>query len=123
MPQTPQRPRFRMEFRLPADLEPVFSNLVRIAHTPSEFILDFARLLPGDPAARVVARVIVSPVALKLLHRALTENLTRYEATFGEITLPGAGQPSLAELLFRPPPTDDTDGTQTNADDTDDQGE
>ena len=113
MSQTPRRaqqPQPRLGFRLPPDLTPVFSNLARIAHTPSEFILDFARLLPGDQAAQVVARVIVSPVALKLLYRALGENLARYEATFGEIPVPGAGQPSLAELLFRPPPTDGTDG-------------
>ncbi len=92
----------RLQFRLPPDLPPVFSNLARIAHTPSEFILDFGRLLPGDRAATVVARVVISPVALKMLYRALGENLARYEATFGEIPVPGAGQPSLAELLFRP---------------------
>lgn len=104
---TPQPPR-RLGFRLAPDLTPVFSNLARIAHTPSEFILDFARLLPGDQQAEIVARIIVSPVALKLLHRALGENLARYEATFGEIPLPSPGQPSLADLLFRPPSPNDS---------------
>ncbi len=102
-----QRPspgsRSRVGFHLPAEVKPVFSNLARIAHTPSEFILDFARLLPGDGTAQIVARVIISPVALKMFYRALGENLARYEATFGEIPLPTAGQPSLADLLFRPP--------------------
>jgi len=115
-------PHRRLGVRLAPGLQPVFSNLARIAHTPSEFILDFARLLPGDQAAEVVARIIVSPVALKLLYRALGENLARYEATFGEITLPGAGQPSLAELLFRPSSTDGTEGAPSDADDSDDEG-
>jgi hypothetical protein len=64
-------------------------------------VLDFAHLLPGITPARVCARVVMSPLAVKLLHRALTENLARYEASFGEIKLPGEG--SLADFLFRPP--------------------
>ena len=101
-------------FRRPSDLTPVFSNLARIAHTPSEFILDFARLLPGDQQAEIVARIIVSPVALKMLHRALGENLAPYEATFGEIPVPGSGRPSLAEMLFRRPAPDDPDDANDN---------
>ena len=68
---------------MPKELEPTYANLVRIAHTPSEVMLDFARLLPGDPAAQVVSRVLVSPISAKLLVRALTENLVKYEAQFG----------------------------------------
>ena len=111
----PQRP--TLTFRLPNELQPAYSNLARIAHTPSEFILDFARLLPGDAAAQVLARVVMSPVALKMFHRALTENLQRYEALFGEIPLPGAGRPSLAELLFRPheEPRDDRESPQDDS--------
>ncbi len=77
-------------------------NIVRIAHSPSELVFDFARLLPGGNAPQVVARLIMSPLGAKLFHRALAENLARYEATFGEIVIPG--DPSLAEDLFRPPP-------------------
>ena len=43
----------------------------------------------------------MSPLAVKLLHRALTENLARYETAFGEIKLPG--EATLADFLFRPP--------------------
>ena len=86
---------------MPEDLKAVYANLVRIAHSPSEMVLDFAHLLPGITPARVCARVIMSPLAVKLLQRALTENLARYEASFGEIKLPGEG--SLADFLFRPP--------------------
>jgi hypothetical protein len=84
---------------IPPELEPVYSNMVRIAHTPAELLFDFARILPGSPTMRLFARVIMSPVGAKLFYRALGENLARYEATFGEIPLPGDG--SLANDLFR----------------------
>lgn len=64
-------------------------------------VLDFAHLLPGTTPAKVCARVVMSPLAVKLLHRALTENLARYETAFGEIKLPG--ESTLADFLFRPP--------------------
>jgi hypothetical protein len=85
---------------LPADMEAVYSNLVRISHSPAELVFDFARQLPGQTLARVVSRLLMSPVAAKLFYRALGENLTRYEAAFGEIPLPGCSP--LANDLFRP---------------------
>lgn len=89
---------------IPPDLEAIYINLVRIAHSPSELIFDFAHLLPGSTPSRVRSRVVMSPLGAKLFHRALTENLSRYETTFGEIQLPGGK--SLADFLFRqsPPP-------------------
>lgn len=86
---------------LPPELEPLYSNLVRISHSPADITFDFARLLPGQGAARVLARLIMSPIGAKLLYRALGENLARYEANFGEIPIPG--ETSLANELFRPP--------------------
>jgi hypothetical protein len=90
---------------LPADLEPIYTNLVRITHSPAELIFDFARMLPGIPAARINARLLMSPVSAKLFYRALGENLSRYEAAFGEIPTPGGS--NLAQSLFniRPPET------------------
>lgn len=90
-----------LPIEVPPDLEPAYANLARIAHAPAEFVLDFARLLPGDSKAIVAARVIMSPVALKLFVQAVTENLTRYEATFGTINIPSGGS-SLADTLFKP---------------------
>ncbi len=89
---------------VPPDLEAIYINLVRIAHSPSELIFDFAHLLPGNTPAKVRSRVVMSPLGAKLFHRALTENLNRYETTFGEIPIPGGK--SLADYLFRhsPPP-------------------
>ena len=100
MPNTPP-PGKRPQILISPDLEPSYANLVRIAHTPSEVMLDFARLLPGDSGAKVVSRILLSPLSAKLLIRALTENLGKYEAQFGEIDIPQ--KQSLADFLFRPP--------------------
>jgi hypothetical protein len=100
-PQPPKRP----NIVLPKDLEPAYANLVRIAHTPSEVMFDFARFLPSDPHAKVVARVLVSPLSAKLMLKALSENLAKYEAQFGEIKVPH--RQSLADFLFKPPDKED----------------
>lgn len=84
---------------LPEDLEPIYSNLARISHTPSELTIDFSRILPGQQKLSVLVRVLLSPVGAKLLLRALAENLARYEAAFGEIRLPG--DTGLADSLFK----------------------
>jgi isocitrate dehydrogenase kinase/phosphatase len=86
---------------VPADLEVEYVNLVRIAHSPSELVFDFAHLLPGSSPAKVRSRIVMSPLGAKLFYRALAENLAKYEASFGEISVPGAS--SLADHLFRPP--------------------
>ena len=67
----------------------IYSNLVFIAHSASEVILDFARALPGLPKAKVYARVIVTPQHAKSLLLALEQNLKNYETQFGVIKLPG----------------------------------
>jgi hypothetical protein len=88
---------------VPPGLDTVYSNLARISHSPADIVIDFAHLLPGDTNAIVRARVLMSPLSAKLLLRALTENLARFESAFGEINVPV--NTSLAEHLFRPHPT------------------
>ncbi len=83
----------------PPDLEIEYVNLVRIAHSPSEIVFDFAHLLPGNQTARVQSRIVMSPLGTKLFFRALGENLSKYEAAFGEIKIPGGS--TLADQLFR----------------------
>jgi hypothetical protein len=97
----PPKPPATFQIKLPPDLHPVYANLARIAHAPAEFVLDFARLLPGDARATVTARVVMSPVALKLFAQALNENLARYETNFGKVNIP-VGSSSLADTLFKP---------------------
>jgi len=98
-PQTPQKST-GPALELPADLETVYANLARIAHSPADIVLDFAHLLPGEARAKIRARVVMTPLSAKLLVKALTENLARYEAAFGEIIVPTNN--SLADSLFRP---------------------
>jgi hypothetical protein len=96
----------------PSDLPVEYANLVRIAHTPAELVFDFAHLLPGSATARVSSRIIMSPLAAKLFQRALSENLSKYEAVFGVINVPGDN--SLAAQLFRPgsPPNQSPDSEE-----------
>ena len=68
----------------------VFANLALIAHTPTEFVLDFAQLMPGVPDANVVSRVIVTPDQAKKILGALQNNIGQYEQKFGTIRPIGA---------------------------------
>ncbi|MBN2551108.1 MAG: DUF3467 domain-containing protein, partial [Anaerolineales bacterium] len=86
---------------VPDNLSIEYVNLVRIAHSPSELVFDFAQLLPGASPAQVTSRIIMSPVSAKLFQRALSENLNKYEAAFGVISIPG--DTTLADTLFHPP--------------------
>lgn len=85
---------------LPDGLEPEYVNLARIAHSPSDIVIDFAHLLPGENRAKIRSRVVMTPLSAKLLLKALAENLSRYEAAFGEIHVPVNS--TLADNLFRP---------------------
>jgi hypothetical protein len=92
----------RVQVNLPANLEPIYSNFALITNSPSEIVVDFAQIMPQVAQARVRARIVMTPLNAKLVLRALTDHLARYEAHFGEIIVPPGG--SLAEQLFRPPP-------------------
>lgn len=89
------------KINIPEGMDPVYANLARISHSPADIVIDFAHILPGETTANIRSRVVMSPLSAKLFLRALHENLARYEAAFGEITVPSNN--SLAESLFRPP--------------------
>ena len=65
--------------------EGVYANLAMIAHSTSEFVIDFIRLMPGVPKAKVKSRIVVTPEHAKRLLIALQDNINKYEDTFGEI--------------------------------------
>ena len=96
-PVNPQFP----PLQLPDDLKVDYANFVRIAHSPSDLVFDFAQILPGANQAEVLARIVMSPLGAKLFYNALGDNLARYEASFGAIVIPSVSP--LAEHLFRPP--------------------
>lgn len=65
--------------------EGVYANLAMIAHSNSEFVVDFIRLMPGVPKAKVKSRIVITPEHAKRLLGALQDNIKKYETTFGEI--------------------------------------
>jgi hypothetical protein len=91
------------KINVPEGMEPAYTNLARISHSPTDIVIDFAHILPNETSANVRSRLVMTPLSAKLLLLALTENIARYESAFGEITMPSNS--SLAESLFKPPHT------------------
>lgn len=63
----------------------VYANFVNIIHNPAEFVLDFARAVPGRTDVRILSRILTTPVHAKQLLNALAQNITIYEKNFGPI--------------------------------------
>lgn len=85
------------QFGLDVEIDPEtaeghYSNLAIISHSTSEFILDFATILPGVEKAHVKSRIILTPEHAKRLLRSLQENIVRYESSMGKIEIPSPQQ-------------------------------
>jgi hypothetical protein len=90
-----------IQLELPSDLEAIYANFVMITHSPSEMIVDFARILPNAPKAKIYARVILTPMNAKLVHKALGDNLAKFEEKYGEIKTPDQGfEPQVERMGF-----------------------
>lgn len=63
----------------------VYSNLAIISHSSSEFVVDFVRIMPNTPKAKVKSRVILTPEHAKRLLLALQDNVSKYEMKHGSI--------------------------------------
>ena len=84
----------------------VYANLAIIAHSSSEFILDFIRIVPGIQKANVKSRIILTPDNAKRLMFALQDNIQKFEEasknegiskkTFGDLIPPIGGIPGEA---------------------------
>lgn len=84
-PNAPQDPN-AINIELSEEIaEGEYANLAMIAHSSSEFVIDFIRLMPGLPKAKVKARIVITPEHAKRLHAALGENIERFEQAFGTI--------------------------------------
>ncbi|MEK9565789.1 MAG: DUF3467 domain-containing protein [Flavobacteriaceae bacterium] len=77
----------------------VYSNLAIINHSMSEFIVDFITVMPGAPKARVKSRIILTPEHAKRFHKALGENIQRFENVNGTIE---TNEPPPIPLNFGP---------------------
>ena len=77
----------QLNIELPEDVaEGIYSNLAIIAHSRSEFIVDFIRMVPNVPKAKVKSRVILTPEHAKRLMKALNDNIKKFEAQHGSIS-------------------------------------
>lgn len=78
----------QIQIDLPEDVaEGTYSNLAVIAHSSSEFVIDFVRVMPGLPKAKVQSRIILTPEHAKRLLYALNDNVKRYESQNGIVDL------------------------------------
>ena len=79
---------FKIELK-PEVAKGSYSNLAIITHSHSEFIIDFATMLPGLPKPEVGNRIIMTPGHAKRLYLALQDNINKYESQHGQISLGG----------------------------------
>jgi hypothetical protein len=94
----PQQQQINIE--LPEEMaEGIYSNLAIISHSPQEFVIDYIRVMPGVPKAKVKARIVVTPEHAKRFMKALIDNVKRYEQQFGPIT---DKEPPIVPMNFGP---------------------
>ena len=65
--------------------EGIYSNLAIITHSPAEFVIDFIKMMPGVPKAKVKSRILLTPQHAKRLMKALADNISKYEQMHGKI--------------------------------------
>ena len=76
----------QINIELPEDIaEGIYSNLAIISHSNTEFVVDFIRMMPNVPQAKVKSRIILTPEHAKRLMSALIDNVRKYEQQFGLI--------------------------------------
>ncbi len=90
----PGAPVKRIDIDLDAATEH-YANITLINQSSNEFILDFARLMPGRPKASVSARVIMAPANVKALLRGLAQHIQRYEELHGALPEPTTQGPPV----------------------------
>ena len=115
MSKQPEAQRQPRQVRIEIDdavADGTYANLAFISSNNSEFILDFARFLPGNTRGKVISRVIFGPIQAKAFLKSLDESerqIARIEKKLNELnetdsrvqrlqTIPGVG-PRTAEAL------------------------
>ncbi|MCK5833551.1 DUF3467 domain-containing protein [bacterium] len=91
----------QIQIELPPDVaEGIYANFAVITHSPSEFVIDFARMVPGAPKAKVQGRIIMTPMNAKMLLKALGDNIEKFEKQFGEIKTPDKNPDAKGAIGF-----------------------
>ena len=83
------------------EAEGIYANLAMIIHSPTEIIIDFARVMPRQPKTKVLSRIIMTPMHAKLLLNTLTENIKKFENQFGEIKVHGSHNQTSKPIGFQ----------------------
>lgn len=97
-----KQPQQQLNIELPEEIaEGIYSNLAIVSHSSGEFVLDFIRMVPNVPKAKVKARLLLTPQHAKRLLRAMADNIKRYEQQFGTIVEPE--QPPFPPMTFNNP--------------------
>lgn len=99
MSQVPQPQQINIELG-EKEAEGIYANMAMIMHSPTEIIIDFARVMPRSPKSKVLARIIMTPMHAKMMHKALTENLKKFETQFGEIKIYGSAEKQVKTIGF-----------------------
>ena len=100
-PQNGEKKKNQLNIELPEEIaEGIYSNLAVISHSHSEFVVDFVRLLPNVPKAKVKSRIILTPTHAKRLMKALIDNVKKYEGQHGKIGEPD--MPPFPPMNFTP---------------------
>ena len=79
-----------------------YANFVVVTHSLAEFVMDFTRILPGVPKAKVHSRIIMAPPHAKTFLRALSDNINKFESKHGEIKMPTKGE-GFSSFGVKPP--------------------
>ncbi len=97
-----KKPKNQVNIELPEELaEGTYSNLAIISHSHSEFVVDFIRMMPNVPKAKVKSRIVLTPIHAKRLLKALNDNVVKFEAQYGKIT--GPSDQGLPTMNFNTP--------------------
>jgi len=83
--------------------EGIYSNLAIISHSNSEFVIDFIKVMPGMPKAKVKSRILMTPAHAKRLVNALEDNIQKFEAVHGKIKDLGPGPQGGIPMNFGGP--------------------
>ncbi|TXJ29682.1 MAG: DUF3467 domain-containing protein [Chitinophagaceae bacterium] len=81
-----QQPNNQLNIEISEEVaEGTYANLAIITHSHAEFVIDFVNVMPGTPKSKVKSRIILTPQHAKRFMKAITENISKYEAANGAI--------------------------------------
>jgi len=92
----------QLSIDLPEEIaEGIYSNFAIISHSQAEFVVDFIRMMPNVPKAKVKSRIVLTPTHAKRLLLALNDNVKKYESLHGKIDQPE--NPPFPNMNFSTP--------------------